>query len=231
MKRGVRSTILAIAVSCLMSVTGTMAAENPGSFDLHHDSVPNFAQNPTIQSTQNGNWSSASTWNPARVPQSGDIVLINHNVSYDSMTGDADVIGIDAGGALRFKTNQNTILKIGTLLVMPNGTLEVGTLNSPIAGNVTAEIIIKDQPIDLTNNGVGVYDPEQFGTAILVIDSTWTMHGAAKSPTFVRLSEEPLAGTTTLKLSVSVEGWKSGDRLILPDTRHLLGGESGSHVS
>jgi len=225
MKRGICSIILAIAISCLMNVTGTMAADNPESFDLHKDSVPNFAQNPTIQSTQNGNWSSASTWNPARVPQSGDIVLISHNVSYDSMTGDATVIGIEASGALRFTTNQNTQLRVGTVLVMPDGTLEVGTAAAPIAANVTAEIIIKDQPIDLTNNSVGVYDPEQFGTGILVVDGTWTMHGAAKSPTFVRLGEEPLAGTTTLDFSVSVGGWQSGDRLILPDTRQLHGGQ------
>lgn len=225
MKRGFHSTILAIAASSLMSVTGTMAAENPVSFDMHHDSIPNFALNPTIQSTQNGNWSSASTWIPARVPQSGDIVLIDHNVSYDSLTGNATVIGIEATGALRFKTNQNTTLKVGTLLVMPNGTLEVGTSSAPIAGNVTAEIIIKDQPIDLTNNGVGVYDPEQYGTGILVVDGTWTMHGATKSSTFVRLTEEPLVGSTTLELSVSGGGWNIGDRLILPDTRHLNSGK------
>ena len=88
---------------------------------------------------------------------------------------------------------------------------------------MTAEIIIKDQPIDLTDNGVGVYDPEQFGTGILVVDGTWTMHGAVKSQTFVRLSEEPLAGTTTLDFSKTAGGWKSGDRLILPDTRHISG--------
>lgn len=227
MKRGVRSAILAITISCLTSVTGTMAANNPASFDLHHDSVPNFAQSPTIQSTQNGNWSSASTWNPARVPQAGDIVLISHNVIYDTMTGNVDVIGIEASAALRFKTNQNTTLKVGTLLVMPDGTLEVGTTGSPIANNVTANIIIKDHPLDLTNDNVGVYDPEQFGTGILVINGTWTMHGSTKSSTFVRLSEEPLAGTTQLKLSIAVEGWKSGDRLILPDTRHLNSGHTG----
>ncbi len=229
MKRVLHSIILAFATMCLLGIAEGAAAVNPESFSLHMDTIPNFAQNPTIQTVQNGNWSNASTWNPARVPQAGDVVLIKHSVTYDSLTGDADVIGIEASAILRFKTNQNTQLKVGTLLVMPNGTFEVGTAATPIAANVTAEIIIKDIPIDTSNNEVGVFDPEQFGTAILVIDSTWTMHGSVKSSTFVRLSEEPLAGTTALKLSNPVAGWKAGDKIILPDSRHLRGIEDGNN--
>ena len=229
MKRIIRLTIVALAAMCILGVPGALAAENPASFVLHLDTIPNFAQNPTIQSAQNGKWSSASTWNPARLPQAGDIVLIKHEITYDSLTGEADVIGIDASAALRFATNQPTRLRVGTLLVMPDGTLEVGTTAAPIPANVTAEIIIKDLPLDLTNDGVGVYDPEQFGTGIVVVDGAWTMHGATKSPTFVRLSEESLAGSTTLSLSAAVSGWLPGDRLILPDTRHLLGKDDGKN--
>jgi len=223
MKRVFSFNIPVLLTLCFLAATGLTEAANPTSFALHHDSIPNFAQNPTIHSTQNGNWSNASTWNPARVPQAGDVVLITHNVTYDSVSGDADVIGIESHATLRFKKDHNTRLRVGTLLVMPNGTLEIGTASAPIAPHVTAEIIIKDQTIDLTDNGVGVYDPQQFGTGILVIDATWTMHGSPKSPTFVRLSEEPMAGTTSLKLSAPISGWNTGDRIILPDTRHLLG--------
>jgi len=229
MKRVLHSIIIAFAITSLLGIAEGAAAVNPEAFPLHLDTIPNFAKNPTIHSTQNGNWSNPSTWSPARVPLAEDVVLIQHDVTYDSLTGNANVIGIDASAALRFKANQNTQLRVGTLLVMPNGTLEVGTAVTPIASNVTAEIIINDLPIDVTNNGIGVFDPEQFGTGILVIDSTWTMHGSAKSPTFVRLSEEPMAGTTTLKLSVPVAGWHVGDKLILPDSRHLFGIEDGKN--
>ena len=47
------------------------------------------------------------------------------------------------------------------------------------------------------------------------------MHGSVKTPTFLRLATEPRAGNTTLTLSAPVSGWKVGDRLVLPDTRHI----------
>jgi hypothetical protein len=47
------------------------------------------------------------------------------------------------------------------------------------------------------------------------------MHGAVKTPTFVRLAAEPVAGNTTLTLSAPVSGWNVGDRIVLPDTRHI----------
>ena len=111
MKRGIRSTILSIAIMCILNVTGTMAA-NPDFFSMHHDKVPNFAKNPTIQSVQNGNWSNASTWNPARVPQSSDRVLISHNVTYDSMTGDATAITTSAS---RLFQNTDVLEIAGTM--------------------------------------------------------------------------------------------------------------------
>jgi G8 domain len=200
------------------------AAEGPVSFQTHHDTIPNFAYNPTIRSAQNGSWFSTSTWNPARLPGAGDVVLIRHVVTYDTTTGTADTIGIDAGGVLTFRSDRVTKLTVGTLQVMPGGTLEVGTASSPIAANVTAEIIIRNKALDLTNDGVGVYDPEQWGTGLMVIDGTVTMHGAPKTPTYVCLGTEPRAGHTSLTLAQSVSGWNVGDRLSLPDTRHLKAG-------
>lgn len=57
------------------------------------------------------------------------------------------------------------------------------------------------------------------------------MHGAVKSPSFARLAAEPRAGDTTLTLSQPVSGWAAGDRLILPDTRLILGDVSGGFVA
>ena len=47
------------------------------------------------------------------------------------------------------------------------------------------------------------------------------MYGSVKTPTFVRLATEPRAGQTALTLSQAVTGWTAGDRLVLPDTRHI----------
>ena len=47
------------------------------------------------------------------------------------------------------------------------------------------------------------------------------MHGAVKAPTFVRLKGEATAGQTVLVLEQAVEGWRAGDQVVIPDTRHL----------
>jgi hypothetical protein len=180
-----------------------------------HDHVPNFAANPTIRSASDGAWSSPATWSPSRLPAPADIVSISHTVAYDSTTGDAAVVGIEAGGVLRFSTSQPTQLRVGTLLVLPNGALEVGTAAAPISPSVTAQIVIKDAALD-----AGV-DPDQYGTGLLSIDGTVTLHGAAKTPTFARVAAEPRAGHATLALGQPVGGWQIGDRVFLPDTRQV----------
>jgi hypothetical protein len=140
-------------------------------------------------------------------------------VTYDSTTGAADVIGINAGGNLRFAINKNTRLRVGTLLVLPEGTLEIGTPSTPIPASFSAEIIFKNKPLDSAT------DPNQYGTGLLSINGKVTMHGGTKSPTFVRLGREPRARQRTLQLQQAVSGWQPGDRLILPDTRHLRASE------
>jgi hypothetical protein len=98
---------------------------------------------------------------------------------------------------------------------MSSGLVEVGTAAAPVAATATAEIVIANSPF-----GNGVSDPDQFGTGIIVLGKL-SMHGSVKTPTFVRLAAEPLAGNTTLTLSAPVSGWQIGDRLVLPDTRHI----------
>jgi hypothetical protein len=188
-----------------------------GAQGIHtpHDHVPNFAASPTIRSAGNGVWSSPSTWSPARLPAPSDVVSIAHSVTYDSTAGDASVIGIEAGGVLRFSVTQSTQLRVGTLLVLPNGTLEVGSAASPVSASATAQIIIKDAPLDPSA------DPGQFGTGLLAIDGTVTLHGAVKTPTFVRSAAEPRAGQTTITVERPVSGWRVGDRIFLPDTRQV----------
>ena len=203
------------ALFFLVLACSVLAATNARAQTLHtaHDHIPDFAATPTIRSASSGSWSSASTWTPARVPSSSDVIRIAHTVTFDSASGDADVIGIDAGGTLRFATDRNTRLRIGTLIVLPNGSLEIGTPPSPVGESVVAEIVIKDKPLDLGT------DPDQFGTGLISVDGKVTMHGAEKTPTFVRVALEPRAGDGSVTLERAVSGWRVGDRVFLPDTR------------
>jgi hypothetical protein len=191
------------------------AVAQPRAFETHADTIPNFAHAPTMTSAQAGNWSDRSTWNPARLPTAADVVRIAHRVHYDSLAGIADVVGVDAGGRLSFATSEHTRLRVGVLLVMPDGTLEVGTPDRPIEPQVTAEIVIANRALNLS------VDPDQWGTGLLAIDGRVTMHGALKSPTFVRTAVEPLAGQTVIQVQQGVTGWGVGDEVFLPDTRQV----------
>ena len=62
---------------------------------------------------------------------------------------------------LRFATTESTLLRVGTLQVLPHGTLEVGTAASPVAPSVTAQIVIRNQPLNTAS------DPDQFGTGLI----------------------------------------------------------------
>lgn len=180
-----------------------------------YDTIPNFAQNPTIESVQNGAWSSPSTWSGSRLPNASDIVVIHHQVLYDTMTGIGDVIGIDTGASLRFRTDINTRLQVGIIKIFDGGTLEIGSVAAPVAADVTAELVIRDRPLDL------VSDPRQFGTGLLSHNGRVTIHGAAMNRTFVRTAAEPRAGHLTLVLEEPVAGWRPGDRIFVPDTRQV----------
>ncbi len=179
------------------------------------DVIPDFAGNPTIISVQNGAWSSPSTWSPARLPQANDIVMVRHTVAYDSSTGIADVIGIDVSANLQFRTDIPTRLQVGVMKVYAGGALTIGTETNPVSPSVTAELVIRDRAINLAS------DPDQFGTGLISHNGIVTMHGAAKTPTWIRVAVEPRAGHTTVSLEQPVTGWRVGDRIFLPDTRQV----------
>jgi G8 domain len=194
---------------------GRVGLAQPDRFVTHTDRIPNFAHAPTIVSARAGSWSDSGTWTPARLPSSRDVVLVAHDVAYDSLTGVADVIGVGPGGRLAFATSQHTRLRAGILLVMPDGTLEVGTPQQPVAADVTAEIVIGNRPLNLAA------DPDQWGTGLIAVDGRVTMHGAPKAPTFARTEVEPLAGQTVIQLERAVTGWRAGDEVFLPDSREV----------
>lgn len=169
--------------------------------------IPLFCASPSVASVAGGAWSNPATWSTGRVPAAGDRVRIStrHDVTYD-VASDARLDCIEVDGHLAFRTDRATRLKVANLTVIDGGTLDVGTVDAPIASTVTAEIIIADQKID------GASDPAQIGTGIQGLGRV-RMHGAAKTPTFVRLAEEPRAGQTALVLEEAPRGWAAGDEI------------------
>lgn len=183
--------------------------------------VPEFCAGPTVTSTASGNWSDAAAWSTKKVPVAGDRVLVSagHNITYDAVN-DAKISCIEVRGHMRFATGKNTRLKTNNIMVQDEGYLEIGSAANPVASGVTAEVIIADQKIDRK------IDPAELGAGIESMGKI-TMHGAVKTPTFVRLAAEPLAGQKTLTVEQPVASWKAGDHIVIPDTRQLRETERG----
>ena len=203
----------------------TLTSQDIGPLFALPDGIPDFSLDTSrthIQSVQSGNWSNPSTWQGGQIPTASHVVRIvqGHTVTINDVNAVAYTIAVD--GKLAFAPTVNTRLKVTNLEVMAGdmgagtrGVLEVGTTAIPIASNVVAEIIIANSPL-----GGSVADPDQFGTGLLAFGKV-SMNGSVKTPTFVRLATEPHAGNSTLTLSAAVSGWQIGDRLVLPDTRHI----------
>ena len=181
--------------------------------------VPEFCAAPTVTSISNGAWSDAAIWSSKRVPSAGDRVWIaaGHNVTYNAASS---VACIDVRGHLAFATETNTQLKTNNLMVWDEGYLEIGSAAAPISAH--AEVIIADQKIDRK------IDPAELGAGIESLGKI-TMHGAAKNPAFIRLAQEPLAGQTILTAETPVDAWKTGDIIVIPDTRQLRDNERGEN--
>ena len=207
------------AILCAVLIAGPAAAQThehtPATSGVPQG-IPLFCASPSVVSVASGAWSSAATWSTGRAPAAGDRVRISarHDVVYD-VASDARLDCIEVDGHLAFRTDRDTRLKVANLTVMDGGILEVGTADTPVARNATAEIIIADQKID------GDIDPAQVGTGIQGLGKV-RMHGAIRTPTFVRVAEEPLAGQTALVLESAPEGWAPGDEIVIPDTRQLF---------
>jgi hypothetical protein len=210
-----------LALLACLAVSSAASAQHDGH--LPHN-IPDFCAAPTIRSVASGSWSSPATWSPARVPASGDVVAVSQadTVTYDA-SSDAAIACAGVHGALTFRTDVNTRLTVGTLMVMAGGALEVGTSAAPVTPQVVAEIVIADRALTLAT------DPEQFGTGLLAFGRV-TMHGAAITPTFTRVAVEPRAGQTSITLEEEVSGWRVGDRIVLPDTRQLRADERFSNL-
>jgi hypothetical protein len=214
LRRPVVSSLIVSAVVLGAASLASAQHVHDGASGLPHG-IPDFCASPTITSTSSGNWSSASTWSPARVPGANDRVRVasGNVVTYDTVSS-SDLNCINVDGQLTFRTDINTRLQVGTLMIKDSGALEVGRVGSPVNANVTAEIVFANVALNTTT------DPEQYGTGIIGFGRVY-MHGAVLSPTFTRFSSEPKQGDTVVHLSQVPSDWRAGHRIVIPDTRQL----------
>jgi hypothetical protein len=213
-----RLSPLWISLLSLLTLPENVFAQHVHGSGLPHN-IPNFCSSPTIQSAGSGAWSNPLTWSPGRVPGAGDRVVIRagNTVTYDTVS-DAALTCVALNGRLNFVTSNSTRLTVATLMVMADGHLWIGDLGNPISAGATAEIVIANTALQTQ------LDPEQYGNGVLAFGKV-TIHGAVRTPSFVRVSAEPRAGQSALTVSTAPVGWRNGDKLVIPDTRHLKSNE------
>jgi hypothetical protein len=191
-----------------------------GRFDV----VPDFGAEPTIYSVASGNWSDPQVWSAGRIPARDDVVAISAEnvVVYDKEKSPAlDTVAVLDGGHLTFRDGVATHLLTANLMVMPEGTLTIGTELDPIDADATTTITIRDKPLDFE------HDPAQWGTGV-VAWGTIDVYGAAKTP-FVRLAMDGRAGDAEVLLEHAPDGWRVGDELVIPETRQFEYGPGGTN--
>jgi hypothetical protein len=223
MKRMLATLVVTVLSTSLGPVAGGQSqAHLPPASGIPHG-IPRICVDATVRSVANGAWSNAATWSTGRVPEAGDAVLVQRStkVTYD-VASDTVVACVDVEGSLTFRGDVDTRLMVGTITVLESGRLEIGTEQAPIAAHARAELVFADHRIDATR------DPEQLTAGLLGL-GTVRMHGAVKAATFARVTAEPLAGQTTLRMQGAISGWSPGDKLVLPDTRQLRDSQQGSN--
>src|SRR5258708_11565013 len=215
---------ICLIIFSLLSFSGIAFAADPGATvatEMNMDIFPNpvFNSSFRVAAACKGavapcDWSAPATWTAARTPGLNDQVIVDGNVEIRDVNAVALAIGIYPGGTLNFKTDANTKLLTGDVMVFSGGTLNVGTPAQPIANAFNAEIVIRDIPIDFT------LDPKQYLRTITSIEGTVRMCGRTISPTFIRMTSEAPSGTPTLQLTSSAlaAGWRPGDTVAIPNS-------------
>ena len=125
-------------------------------------------------------------------------------------------------GTLRVSRLHDTTLTFTHLIVMPDGSLDVGTAADPIPCGVRVVFVVRNVPIDTT------VDPYQWGNG-LVNFGRESRVGCRKTAFLETIGGLP-KGAPSITLSSAPEGWAPGDELLIPDTAQPVLAREGVFV-
>ena len=166
----------------------------------------------THRAVASGAWSEPATWQDGQLPTEGANVQIPAEVTVtvdETFSDRLETIRVD--GTLRFSPTDDSELRVDTMVVLPTGTLEMGTAAEPIAGEVTARLVFADSgPIDR------VWDPLELSRG-LIMHGRWEMHGEERT-SHVPLAVAPSAGEDVLQLATVPKNWRVGDTIVVSGT-------------
>lgn len=235
---------MAILVGLWLACGTWVAADNRSEHAHRHDHGRHVEF--SLRSVRDGRWSDAKTWQPQRVPGSGDRVLISRQtrVEYDVQSPEVMRL-IQVAGTLSFARDRDTELNVGLLKVQnsdvcsesgfacdfehvnqagephgrPEGRLAellIGTPAAPIPAEHTARIRLHYL------EGMNKED----APAIACCSARMEIHGAPLGRTWIKLAADANKGDAAVVLSAEPAGWRVGDEVIV--TASHRGGSGGS---
>ncbi len=230
-------TLARVAALALVSIGGVSAGEERAS-----PAAPDSVQF-SVRSVRTGDWSNASTWSPARVPGSGDRVLVagGTTVRYD-VTSSAVLRLVQVVGVLEFARDRDTELNVGLLKIQnsdacrENGfacdfhgvneagepqigpssrrpALIVGTPENPIPPDRTAKIRLHFV------EGMNADD----APALACCSARMELHGAPLRRTWTKLDRDVQPGASRVRVAADVSDWRVGDEVIVTGTHRSDG--------
>ncbi|MEM9231924.1 MAG: G8 domain-containing protein [Pseudomonadota bacterium] len=161
-----------------------------------------------------GDWFDPSTWHNGVVPGDNAKVLIPEgiHIEYGSVS-DASLFTVRVDGTLDFDTDADSRMVFDTMLVSPSGCLVIGTQADPVDPNVSVELVVANNgPIDVD------WDPMLLSRGI-ISHGTASIHGAAKD-SHLKVTEDPMAGDTSVTFGEVPEGWQVGDKIVIAGTKY-----------
>ena len=163
-------------------------------------------------------WSSVFTWGGTSVPSEGDLVVIqgSQTIYFDAQTPVLAGV-IILGGSLIFDDMQDVSLQAQYIIIAANGTLQIGTEQTPFMHKATITMYGNLRSVELPI----------FGSKVIALrNGTIDMHGAPVGVTWTHLGATANEGDTQITLKEPVI-WSVGSEIVIATTGDYLSvGES-----
>ncbi len=173
--------------------------ELPHDVTIHTGEViPIYGHHHTNCALASGAWSDPNIWELGTVPSPVDKVCVPVGLSV-VITEQAICMDLVITGRVTIAGGK---LSVRTVTVLPTGYF---------GGTDAAKVVFRDFPIDTTK------DPSQFGNGLIVIDGEVDFVGKPKK-TWATPTNYCFLGQLAIEFKTSIDGWKAGDRIVLPHT-------------
>ena len=178
---------------------------------------PTSRRTPTIRSAMNGSWSSPADLDTRRAcPPHRDVVSVTHAVTYDTTSGDVHVIGIEAGGAIRFAID----LPDAAARRDPDGAAGRRPGNRH-AGCPRCWCRSRSRWCSRTSRSTRPRIPISTARACCRSMASSRFMGRPRHRRSRARRSSCAPDTRRSRSIASVSGWRAGDRVFLPDTRQV----------